>query len=451
MRTRDSLLTAMLPLCVIASLTAPTFANPIPQEVWYDDMEGDVSGYTTADFTATVTPNFHVDSYMAYEGDHSWWCGTFDYDSDGGYGNGWDDRLDLPPVEIYPVPVADLSWGQVKSMFLEGDASGRVHEEVAVEPAADARPGERREMLPVLTYAFRHDSEPTYDFTYVQAESSGVYVNLNGGYDGVQEWTELGASGFVLSDYDHPFRVRFRFISDGAASDEDGRYYSTGGAFHVDNIKVYDYNTGGVFFFDDVESGGLCAPSVPEAAGDYWHLIDRKCPAYSDPHSWWCGVDADTGLVPPNLRNGLYTPLVEFTLAYSCTAHFAGHFAIPTIDNDFIAFEGTVNGTDYYAIASWWGDFGTCDGWAGSTFSEGLSLDQFGAPVTHAGMLFTMHTTENGCGPGGGGDAGFMLDDLWICTNGYSGYPPFGAAGRADGDPLARPKLLEPLRYRSGR
>ncbi|MCK4511802.1 hypothetical protein KAW64_08690, partial [bacterium] len=55
--------------------------------IWFDDMEGDVSGYSTVDFSAGAAPHFHAATYMAYEGTYSWWCGNFDYDADGGYGN----------------------------------------------------------------------------------------------------------------------------------------------------------------------------------------------------------------------------------------------------------------------------------------------------------------------------------------------------------------------------
>jgi hypothetical protein len=37
-------------------------------------------------------------------------------------------------------------------------------------------------------------------------------------------------------------------------------------------------------------------------------------------------------------------------------------------------------------------------------------------PFSTVEAVFVMNTTENGCGPGGGGDAGFFIDDLtfWI-------------------------------------
>jgi len=347
----------------------PNSRSPIV--LFFDDMESGVNGWTTADNTATATPHFHVDTYMAYEGTYSWWCGSFDYDTDGGYGNSWDDRLIIPTTDLTAAT------------------------------------------YPILTYAFRHDSEAAYDFTYVQAESGGVYVNLNRGYDGAAPWTDIGLYGFILATYDNPLNARFRFISDGAYSDEDGDYLSNGGAFMCDIVKVFDYFGGYVYFFDNADDQVNLIPAVPGAAGDYWHLIDRMCPAYSDPHSWWCGDDSDTSLVPPMLQNGLFSPLVDISGASACTAHFAAHFAIPTVDNDYCAFYGTAGGS-YYGIASYWGDFGSCDGWGGTGLNIGFDITQFDLPpYTWGGFLWIMYTTENGCGPGAGGDAGIMIDDLW--------------------------------------
>jgi len=212
----------VLALCVgvtSAKLTeaTPTYELGTPDRgnavIWYDDMEGDVSAYSTVDFSAGAAPHFHTDAYMAYEGTYSWWCGTFDYDTDGGYGNSWDDRLIIPTTDLTAAT------------------------------------------YPILTYAFRHDSEAGYDYTYVQAESGGVYVNLNRGYD-----------GFILGTYDNPFNARFRFLSDGAWSDQDGLYLSVGGAFMCDIVKVFDYFGGYVYFFDNADDQVNLIPAVPGAA-----------------------------------------------------------------------------------------------------------------------------------------------------------------------------------------
>ncbi len=335
---------------------------------WHDDVEGGVNEWTSIDLTATAVPHFHLDTYMAYEGTYSWWCGCFDYDTDGGYGNSWDDRL--------LIPTTDLS-------------------------AAT---------YPLLTFAFRHDSELGYDYTYVQAESMGVFVNLNRGYDGAAPWTDIGLYGFILETYDNPLNARFRFLSDGAWSDEDGDYLSVGGAFMCDIVKVFDYFGGYVYFFDDGESGGLCIPAVGDAAGDFWHIIDRACPAYSRPHSWWCGSDADTNLIPAGLQNSLRTPIIS-VYADACTVQMYVHFAVPTVDNDYCEFKAYCNG-DYYHMYSYWGDFESCDGW-GSSGIAGYDVGQFGtAPITEVGYEWIMNTTDNGCGPAVNGPAGVYVDHV---------------------------------------
>jgi len=342
-----------------------------PVVLYYDDMEGGTAGWTSVDNTAVAVPHFHVDPYMAYEGSNSWWCGNFDYDADGGYGNSWDDRLAIPTTDL----------------------TGATY--------------------PILTYAYRHDSEAAYDFTYVQAESMGAYVNLNRGYDGVQAWTDIGVYGFVLVAYDNPLNARFRFVSDGAYSDEDGAYASVAGAFMCDMVKVFDYFSGYVYFYDNADDQVFMVPGVPASAGDYWHQITRKCPAASDPTSWWCGDDADTSLVPPNLNNSLISPPVSITGSVTCTLHVLIHSEVPTVDNDYYTEEVTVDGgANWTMTGAWWGDFGQCDGW-GTSGIIGTDISSL-LPGTVFQYKLTMYTTDNGCGPGTAGGAGIMLDDTWL-------------------------------------
>ncbi|MCK5595854.1 MAG: hypothetical protein KAJ04_00265, partial [Candidatus Eisenbacteria sp.] len=66
--------------------------------LFFDDMESGTGSWTSLDNTASV-PHFHLDTYMAFAG-QSWWCGSFDYDADGGYGNCWDDRLVIPTLDL---------------------------------------------------------------------------------------------------------------------------------------------------------------------------------------------------------------------------------------------------------------------------------------------------------------------------------------------------------------
>jgi hypothetical protein len=354
-----------------ADVDTPDSRYPIT--LFFDDMESGTGSWTSVDNTAISVPHFHLDAYMAWEGTYSWWCGSFDYDTDGGYGNYWDDRLVIPTLDLSAAT------------------------------------------YPILTYAFRHDSEIGHDYTYVQAESLGVFVDLNRVYDGKRAWTDIGLYGFILQTYDNPLHARFRFLSDVAWSDEDGLYASVGGGFACDNIKIFDYFGGYVYFYDDGESGGLCVPAMPSgcSSGDWWHLIDRCCPAYSDPHSWWCGDDADTSLIPPNLNNSLISPTVDITGSLICTLRFLLHAEVPTVDNDYWTEEVTVDGgANWVMTGEWWGDFGQCDGW-GTAGIAGVDISSL-LPGTAFQFKLTFYTSDNGCGPGSAGGAGIMLDDTWL-------------------------------------
>jgi len=361
-----------------ATLTPPTGERAFL--LWHDDNESGGAGWTHGDNTASGQVHFHVDTYYAAPGgDYSYWCGELNpgFTGGDGYGNGWDERLLLPLLDL-------------------------------TEPPST---------YPVLTYRFRHDSEPDYDFAYVQAESLGSYVNLNRGYDGQSGgWSDIGVYGFVLLGYDEPLSIRFRFVSDAAYSDEDAVYDSDAGAFHVDDIKVFDYFSGHVYFFDDVEDGvGQCTAVPPAAAGDFWHLVEKRCSASSDPHCWWCGDDADTTLIPPGLDNWLMTPLVDLSGAVATTLRFILHTEIPTVDDDYWTEEITMDGAEtWYQAGTYWGDYESCAGWSLRAIIEGINLVPYVTDNNVFAFRVTMHTDDNGCGPGAGGGAGLVLDDVYV-------------------------------------
>jgi len=348
--------------------------------LWHDDNENGGVGWTHGDNTATATAHFHVDTYYAAPGgSYSYWCGELNPDFTGGdgYGNAWDERLHLPLLDLSSPPAT----------------------------------------YPVLTFRYRHDSEPDYDFTYVQAESMGAFVNLNRGYDGSSAgWQDIGVYGFVLVNYDDPLSIRFRFVSDAAYSDEDAVYDSDAGPFHVDDIKVFDYYGGHVYFFDDAEDGiGQCTAVLPQTSGDYWHLVERRCSAASDPHCWWCGDDADTSLIPPGLDNWLMSPIVDLSGAVATTLRFILHAEVPTVDDDYWTEEITMDGAEtWYHSGTYWGDYESCSGWSVRAIVAGIDLVPFVTSDNLFAFRLTMHTNDNGCGPGVGGGAGVMLDDLYV-------------------------------------
>ncbi|MBD3348698.1 MAG: hypothetical protein GF400_05840 [Candidatus Eisenbacteria bacterium] len=344
-----------------------------PTILFFDDMEGGENGWQHVDHTAQQGTRFHIDTYQAFEGGHSWWCGEFNASFAGGdgYGNDWVQMLELPEVDI----------------------SGAVY--------------------PIIEFAYRCDTEEYCDLVYVQAESGGVYVDLNEGWGGVEPWNSFSGYAVGPSTYDDPLKVRFRFESDAAFSDEDGGYDSDGGAFHVDDIRVYDYSSGTTIFLDDCEGGGLCTPSIPTPVGDYWHLTSRECAAYSGTQCWWCGDDADTSMVPGNVINSLTSPEIDISGSLVCTLRFLIHAQVPTDDADFWKEEvSTDGGENWYTAGIWWGDFGGCNTWA----SHGISGVDVGPYLPGSTLMFriTMHTTSDGCGPGAAGGAGVMLDDVWV-------------------------------------
>jgi len=343
--------------------------------VWTDDTESGENGWTHGDFSSSATPHFHVDTYMAYSGS-SWWCGTFDFDADGGYGNNWDDRLDVPST----------------------DWTGYTY--------------------PVLTYYYRCDSEFNYDFTYAQAESNGTWVDLNRGYTGTTAWT---SDGYYLGNKDNPAVCRFRFVSDAAYSDADGYYLSVGGGFACDDIQIYDFNTTDVLFFDDVEGGGLCTPSVPAAAGDYWHISDASaCQVYSPTH-YWAVASPDTDFVQPNLQNWLQTPVVNissYRSVVSCTLWvvFQGWIA-GSSGGGWVEEVTTDGGATWNEIGSWYFDqcgygYGPCD-----HFLFGLGATPYLPGTGQVAFRWTVLSGDDGISADPVcpySSAGITIDDVWI-------------------------------------
>ncbi len=343
--------------------------------IWADDIESGTNGWTHGDFTATAVPHFHVDTYMAYAGS-SWWCGTFAYDANGGYGNNWDDRLDVPST----------------------DWTGYSY--------------------PVITFEYRCDSEYGYDFTFVQAESSGNWVNLNRGYTGTESWS---SGGYYLGNKDNPTVCRFRFTSDLAYSDADGLYLSVGGAFACDNIRIYDLTTTTDLFLDDVEGGGLCTPSVPPTAGDFWHIVTSDCQAFTPSHCWAI-ASPGTSYVQPNLLNWLQTPVIDispYTRAETCSLFVVMQTWVPGTSGAGWTEEVTTDGgATWYLTGAWYGDQCTGSGWG--PCEHGLYVIGLTGYLPGTGQVavrWTMQTTSDGlyadeaCAYD---SAGLTIDDTWF-------------------------------------
>ncbi len=192
----------------------------------FDNGSGgpDAQGWTAVDRTAQIGAFFHVDNFAGLggapwtplSGTKSLWCGarpcaspTTDdlcsYATLPGYGNGWDQRF------------------QSTSFSVTGDVS--------------------------IAFDIRYDVEATYDAVNLEySVSPGTWLPLTT-FQGIGSQAVLE----TVPAIDHPGSIRFRFrvVSDGAFSDEDGLYPSNGAAV-IDNVIISDAS--GVVDSQDFES-----------------------------------------------------------------------------------------------------------------------------------------------------------------------------------------------------
>ena len=360
--------------------------------LFYDDMEGGAPGWTALD-TSLQPTRFHVDPYMAYgDAGYSWWCGTFDYDEDGGYGNHWDQRLELPPISPF--------------IFLS--------------------------LTAVIQFQYRCDSEGGYDIAYVEAmRQNGTYeilASYTGNSSGWQDSGPIALLQPLIVYYSDPLMIRFRFVSDNSYSDQDYDFWyayngtgfqSVGGGFMCDNIRLYDpAQPEPPIFYEDCEAGSQCVASVPPQTGQqYWHVMDRKCWSRSRPHSWWCGDDADTAHIPANIHNTLISPIMDINVepGTPCTLKFTMARQVPFVDgNDGYAF-----GVSYDGGATWVTYpapgvfFNSADYPCATHYTRKFNLASY-LPTASVQLKWIMVTSDDGCGPGAYGGAGLAIDDVKI-------------------------------------
>ena len=189
--------------------------------VWYNFEPVNWQGWTSIDNTAQVDVWFHVDDFgglgggdfgrlVALEGTKSLWCGT---------GPGTDFYL----CSWYNAPGYGNSWNQICY--------------------SDAIP-----FTGVLTWSFKCvvDSEPDWDFTYIEYDAGDDNWVEVAHYDNVD--TLIVVEQLLLAQA--ATKLRYHFVADGAWSDQDG-LYDTDGAFIVDSITVQD--AGGVIDYEDFE------------------------------------------------------------------------------------------------------------------------------------------------------------------------------------------------------
>jgi hypothetical protein len=280
--------------------------------------------WTTHDVSAQTGCYFHIDDFaglgggskgclVAPEGQQAAWCGgrpgpaTADlvlcsYAALPGYGNNWSQNWVSRCFEINP------------------------NQEVTI------------------SYSISWDSEPGYDYTYVQYVTKSTCDSLND-LDNIMEsewittnqYTGYGcdsrAVGIIPAGHGAVLRFRFNFQSDDAWSDEDG-WWDTDGAAIIDLMIIDGYYFPNEFIYDiedfeDEISGALVTNDgdwechVQSGYGDYAALYPGVSQNQEDPCTmnlscFWAFVDG-TGDVPycnnrnQCIKNEIWSPAIPWT------------------------------------------------------------------------------------------------------------------------------------------
>ena len=353
-------------------------------EVFREDWENGGVGWTLEDRSGRPS-DFHVSEYYAYDDgtapNYSYWCGSFDYDANGGYGDGWNGILELPEIDLTD----------------------------AVNPRLSFR---------YRRYSYNYPDED--DFTRVQVKHLGEYRDL-ALYSGASSvWHQQPP--LDIQPFDNPLEVRFYFRSGIDVSDEDGAFDSNGGAFHVDEIRVHELS-GGDYFYDDVEDGvGLCTSVDVPGGGVVPHLIELPCRAYSDPTCVTVTPPGDTTYVPPNTFCSVTSPPihVEWAVDDQCRMYYAGaHCGVGGITDERVFQLSLDDGVTWLrGVRNDWE-------WTEAEFCNEFSMYGLGGydissflPAYTLRLRLSVLTDETGIGPGLGGAAGTFLDDVWVkCWN----------------------------------
>ena len=200
-------------------------------EYTFDHIAGwaDPEGWISVDRTEEIGTFFHIDDFSGLgggsfgrltplEGSRSLWCGARTdsasthcyYACLPGYGNSWDQRFESVNFPIL------------------GDVE--------------------------ITFYVRWDSEPSYDYSYIEYMDSACCWQELAVLDGIGETTFNAIIPF--EELNDSLKFRFRFSSDGAWSDEDC-LWNTDGALIIDSLVIVDAT--GIVDFQDFEDDSLGA------------------------------------------------------------------------------------------------------------------------------------------------------------------------------------------------
>jgi hypothetical protein len=249
----------------------------------------DPQGWTSVDRTAQIGDFFHVDDFaglgggdfgrlVPLEGAQSLWCGArpdaanmflCGYATLPGYGDSW-----------------DQAFCTANCLGVSGDVS--------------------------VDFLVAWDSEPDYDYTYVEYDLCDDNWTEQFAYDNIGS----GFASHVIDSTLHAgsLRVRFHFVSDDAYSDQDG-LWQTDGAIVIDSLTVSDAS--GIVLATELFEVELVGDN--DAASGNW--VSCTPPGYGD----FAGLFPGSGVVQEGDCSYNPTCLWAFyngsTYDYSCGGH----------------------------------------------------------------------------------------------------------------------------------
>jgi len=218
---------------------------------------GDVPGQGTSVYNGTVSltvadtaitfssePEWHVDSWNAYQGGLSWWDADPSLGDQGGYGNGWYEGLDTDPIF--------LSGSNLMLEFY--------HRYKVEEPGGATFPYNGWDGMNVRissdggsTWQVLQNPVPAYSNSslYSFGEQHGEGPGIPGWTGELSTWTK---ESFDLSAYaGQTVKIRFAFASDPALATDDGGPDLFG--WQIDNIIVT--NSSATLYSNDGDVNGM--------------------------------------------------------------------------------------------------------------------------------------------------------------------------------------------------
>jgi len=215
--------------------TVYILGGPDRQDGRFETAQGapDWHGWTHRDMTLVEETFWSASDVAPLAGQYSFWCGAFFglQGDDPGYGNNWDQQLRFAHAVAAPSAEVAVRW----------------------------------------TGLIRTDTEPGYDYVYLQANRGGTWENLlvlDGAQEQAIDLTVVLAAAELVGEGGDEVQLRVRVVSDGLWSDEDGLFDSDGACWLDDLTVTVDGVLVSEEDFEDQDPGDWQA-WLPTGVGDF--------------------------------------------------------------------------------------------------------------------------------------------------------------------------------------